>query len=97
MGIIIEQDTAPAPEVFEPIRAALVAYNQSVVRDDRRRGDYAITLRDDSLGGISGGLWARCYFDWMFIQLLSVPEVARGRGAAATSWAGPRRTPAPTG
>lgn len=27
-----------------------------------------------------GGLWSSCFYDWMFVELLFVPEHLRGRG-----------------
>jgi GNAT superfamily N-acetyltransferase len=41
--------------------------------------DLCFVLRD-AAGGILGGLWGRCYYDWLFVELLFVPEILRGQG-----------------
>lgn len=80
MTIRIEADAAPAPEMREEVRRGLRAYNLTQQSDEKPQGDYAIYVRDDASGEITGGLWASYFYDWMFIELLSVPEVARGKG-----------------
>jgi GNAT superfamily N-acetyltransferase len=38
-----------------------------------------LLVRDDN-DEILGGLYARLFYQWLFIDLLSVPEQARGQG-----------------
>lgn len=40
----------------------------------------AILLRDPDHDGVIGGLWAQCVYDWLFVELLFVPETLRGSG-----------------
>jgi GNAT superfamily N-acetyltransferase len=35
---------------------------------------------EDSEAGLVGGLWGRTAYDWLFVELLFVPESLRGRG-----------------
>ena len=56
----------------------LAAYNaQKTGRNDRRPLIVAI---DDAQGQVIGGLWGRTAYDWLFVELLVVPESLRGRG-----------------
>ncbi|URX63616.1 GNAT family N-acetyltransferase [Luteibacter anthropi] len=75
---IIEE---PTPEDRAAIVAPLVAYNEAhgpaaVIRP------VAILLRDDA-GDAIGGLWGKTMFDWLYVELLAVPESLRGQGAGA--------------
>src|SRR6185369_8922717 len=38
-----------------------------------------VTVQDDS-GDTIGGLWGRTAYDWLFVELLFVPESLRGQG-----------------
>lgn len=43
----------------------------------------ALTLVADDVqtgAAVQGGLWGKCYFDWLFVEYLVVPEDARGTG-----------------
>ncbi len=44
---------------------------------------FALTLRDRESGEAVGGLWARASFGWLYVELLVVPERARGAGLGA--------------
>jgi GNAT superfamily N-acetyltransferase len=60
------------------ILGPLVAYNQSKTgRSDIRP---LIIALDDSQGQVIGGLWGRTAYDWLFVELLFVPDSLRGRG-----------------
>lgn len=60
------------------ILGPLVAYNQAKTgRSDHRPLILAI---DDNDGRVIGGLWGRTAYDWLFVELLVVPESLRGRG-----------------
>jgi GNAT superfamily N-acetyltransferase len=60
------------------ILGALVAYNQSRTgRNDYRPLIIAI---DDPDGRVIGGLWGRTAYDWLYVELLFVPDALRGRG-----------------
>ena len=60
------------------ILAPLVAYNRAKSgRDDPR--PLVLTLGDAG-GQVVGGLWGRTAYDWLFVELLFVPEAIRGSG-----------------
>ncbi|KHL25179.1 GCN5 family acetyltransferase [Croceibacterium mercuriale] len=62
----------------EAVLAPLRAYNVSHAGDPRIR-PVAILLTDEA-GNRVGGLWGRCGYDWLFVELLAVPEEHRGGG-----------------
>ncbi len=62
----------------EAILRPLVRFNNQQAGESRH-SDFALLVRDAS-GETAGGLWARSAYDWMFIELLVVPEAARGQG-----------------
>ncbi len=41
---------------------------------------FALVVRDGKDGPITGGAWGRSYYQWLFIELLVVPEALRGQG-----------------
>ncbi len=60
------------------ILGPLVEYNaRQTERNDHRP---LIISIDDSTGTVVGGLWAQTAYDWLFVQLLFVPDILRGRG-----------------
>ena len=69
-----EADEAVRKEIVAP----LVEYNRSKAGPSNGR-PLVITLRDSS-NTIIGGLWGNTGFQWLFTQLLVVPEGLRGRG-----------------
>eukprot|EP01037_Dinobryon_pediforme_P007786 gene7786-7852_t len=68
----------PAEADREAILAPLRAYNRAQAGDSHVR-QVAIAVEDNS-GAVAGGLWGRIGYGWMFIELLVVPEAARGTG-----------------
>jgi GNAT superfamily N-acetyltransferase len=58
------------------IRKGLHAYNDS--RVDSPDGHFGVLIKDDT-GQTVGGLAAQWYYNWMFIELLFVPEHLRGQ------------------
>ncbi len=76
MGLTIIQSESPSEADREAILAPLRAYNISHAGDPRIR-PVALVLTDEA-GEKVGGLWGRCSYDWMFVELLSVPEGHRG-------------------
>ena len=56
----------------------LVAYNEA--KTGRRDQRPLIITIDDADGRAIGGLWGRTALDWLFVELLVVPEELRGRG-----------------
>lgn len=68
-------------EIRKQIVAPLVAYNASKAGPSHGR-PLVIALRD-SANTIIGGLWGNTGFEWLFTQLLVVPEELRGRGVGS--------------
>lgn len=59
----------------------LIAYNASKTgRNDPR---LLICTIDDAQGQVLGGLWGRTAYDWLFVELLFVPESLRQQGVGA--------------
>ncbi|MFY9328471.1 MAG: GNAT family N-acetyltransferase [Georgfuchsia sp.] len=65
-------------EIRRKIVAPLVEYNTSKAGPSNGQ-PLVITVRD-SAKTIIGGLWGHTSFQWLFTQLLVVPESLRGRG-----------------
>ena len=81
MSAKIEVVAEPTSEDREAIALPLREYN-------RRYGPpltakpVAIHLKDET-GTSVGGLWGRIAYDWLFIELLAVPESLRGKNHGA--------------
>ncbi len=69
----------PGPEVREAILDTLIEHNTRSA-GPARWVPLAIVLRSPGETTVQGGLWGACYYDWCFIELLAVPEPARGQG-----------------
>ncbi|AWM91574.1 GNAT family N-acetyltransferase [Pseudomonas sp. 31-12] len=78
MTLRIEQSLNPTDEERQAILLPLRAYNASKAGVSTQE-TFALLVRDDN-GEILGGLYGRVFYQWMFIELLSVPEQARGQG-----------------
>ena len=70
----------PGPEVWSAIGSPLKRMND--VRSGRvdQFSAFALTLVAPSSGEIIGGLWGEVARDYLYIDLLFVPETARGSG-----------------
>lgn len=78
MTLRITIPESPSEAVRDAILAPLRAYNVSHGGDPRLR-PVAILLTDDA-GAPVGGLWGKCVYDWLFVELLAVPSQHRGAG-----------------
>ncbi|MGE8187494.1 GNAT family N-acetyltransferase [Pseudomonas sp. NPDC086278] len=78
MTLRIERSQDPTQEEREAILAPLRAYNAAQAGPGNPQ-PLALLVRDDN-GEILGGLYGRFFYQWLFIELLSVPEQARGLG-----------------
>lgn len=78
MTLRIDMTQTPTPEDREAILAPLRAYNLAQAGDGQSEL-LALLVRDDN-DAVLGGLYGRFFFQWLFIELLSVPEAARGQG-----------------
>ena len=78
MTLRIERSQNPTNEEREAILAPLRIYNAEQAGPGNPQ-PIALLVRDDN-GEILGGLYGRFFYQWLFIELLSVPEQARGQG-----------------
>lgn len=61
------------------ILVALSGYNVST-GGPYRYAPVAVLVRDQDSDETVGGFWGQCLYDWLFVELLFVPESLRGRG-----------------
>lgn len=78
MRLRIERSPDPTNEEREAILAPLRLYNAAQAGLAKPE-PVALLVRDDH-GEILGGLYGRVFYQWLFIELLSVPEQGRGQG-----------------
>jgi GNAT superfamily N-acetyltransferase len=78
MAIKVEIAPRPSEADREVILPLLASYNETVGGPSHYE-PFAIWLTDTATGARVGGLWARIYYDWLFVDLLYVPEEARGK------------------
>jgi GNAT superfamily N-acetyltransferase len=64
---------------MKAVRDGLIDYNRLASPREANWKPVAIHLIDDS-GKAVGGLTGAAVFDWLFIQLLHIPESLRGQG-----------------
>jgi len=76
MALRITASEHPSEADRDAILAPLRAYNLSRAGDPHIR-PVALLLTDEE-GGQVGGLWGKCGYDWLFVELLAVPEQHRG-------------------
>ncbi|KJZ67577.1 GNAT family N-acetyltransferase [Pseudomonas fluorescens] len=78
MTLRIELTQNPTNEDREAILTPLRAYNAAQAGEANPQ-PIALLVRDDN-DEILGGLYGRVFYRWLYIELLSVPEQARGQG-----------------
>ena len=78
MPIKIEIVAQPSEADREPILQRLLVYNEANGGPANYEA-FAIRLSDTTTGADVGGIWARIYYAWLYVDLLYVPEAARGR------------------
>jgi len=77
----IEINEAPQEDDYQAVLAPLQAYNRAkagFIETEK----FAILIKDDE-GATQGGLYAKISGQWLFVDLLVVPEAARGQGLGA--------------
>ena len=74
LHIVIPEN--PSETDREAVLQPLLAYNTDQAGDPRFR-PVALLLADEA-GNHVGGLWGKCAYDWLFVDLLAVPEEYRG-------------------
>jgi GNAT superfamily N-acetyltransferase len=76
---MIEICEAPTEAERAAILKPLLEFNRCAV-GDAGHSRVAILLRDDKTSEVTGGLWASVFYNWLYVELLCVPEAARGSG-----------------
>jgi GNAT superfamily N-acetyltransferase len=76
MPIRIEIDERPSDADREAILQPLLAYNENN-GGAPHYAPFAIKLREEASGACLGGLWGQIYYDWLFVELLYIPEGER--------------------
>lgn len=71
----------PTAEDRAAIAAPLLAYNRQHGPAAQAQ-PLALLLKDDD-GQAVGGLWGKTVYDWLYVELLAVPDALRGQGAGA--------------
>ncbi len=80
MDLVEQHD--PGPEARDLIARHLRAGNRRHMPRLNAAFDHAWYLRNET-GEVVGGLWTDKTLDWVFIDLLFVPEALRGRGVGS--------------
>ncbi|MFW9268224.1 GNAT family N-acetyltransferase [Pseudomonas sp. NR3] len=81
MTLRIDRTDAPTDEERQAILAPLRAYNTAQTGGSAPEA-VAWLVRDEH-DEIVGGLYGRVFFRWLYIELLVVPEQARGQGTGS--------------
>ncbi|EQA96790.1 hypothetical protein L485_22160 [Sphingobium baderi LL03] len=76
MALRLTIPESPSETDRDAVIAPLRAYNIRQAGDPRIR-PVAILLTDEG-GDHVGGLWGKLVYDWLFVELLAVPEEYRG-------------------
>ena len=96
MRISIKTVEHPTEADRKAILLPLIAFNESLAGPEGY-APVAVLIRDADNGTTVGGLWGRIVNNWLFIELLFVPEPLRRSGLgtrimrAAETWAAERQ------
>lgn len=82
MNTRIELSVNPGEDELTAILRPLRAHNLSRAGDPKREA-IALLVRDEHTNEIIGGLYGEIFYRWLFIELLAIPEQARGQGTGA--------------
>ncbi len=69
----------PDPSARAEIADSLLAYNVALLGPPNIR-PLVIILRSDDGSKVVGGLWGRTSFQWLFVELLFIPDALRSQG-----------------
>jgi GNAT superfamily N-acetyltransferase len=79
MKVRIDTTRSPNAEDIQAILTPLRAHNTALAGEAGAQ-PFALLIRDEDTNIALGGLHAKVFYRWMFIELLAVPEQARGQG-----------------
>ena len=83
MPIQIVENTEPTEADWLAILRPLHAYNGEKAGGGPAQR-LALLLKDAAIGESVGGLYGQTYWGWLTVDLLFVPEAARGKGVGST-------------
>ena len=69
----------PPPDTYQKMLASLVKFNEHAVGNAKAR-TLAILLKEPTTDELVGGLWGRSLWGSLFVEILFVPAMLRGRG-----------------
>ena len=78
MSYTVVLTNSPPPAARDAIVNPLVAFNSAVLGPPGA-STFGVLIQNED-GTTLGGLWARTYYQWLFIELLYVPDAMRGQG-----------------
>ena len=78
MAFTIRPTDVPDEPTRSGILRPLAAYNEE--QTGRRDNRPLILAIENDERAVIGGLWGRTAYDWLYVELLVVPESLRGRG-----------------
>lgn len=79
MNVRIEHTSSPTEAEVSAILTPLRAYNVAKAGQSGAE-KFALLVKDEQGDDVLGGLKGSIFYSWMFIELLVVPEQARGQG-----------------
>ncbi|WP_044874757.1 GNAT family N-acetyltransferase [Pseudomonas sp. LFM046] len=82
MNTRIEMSENPGEDERSAILRPLRAHNFSQAGDPKRE-TIALLARDEHTNEVIGGLYGEIFYRWLFIELLAIPEQARGQGTGS--------------
>jgi ribosomal protein S18 acetylase RimI-like enzyme len=77
VDIVVTDD--PPPKAFEMLWMALVRFNEERAGDSRS-DILSVLLSDPATGNVVGGLWGRCLWGSMYVDVIFVPKQLRRSG-----------------
>lgn len=78
-AVEIVLSTSPTDEMYDAIVKTLVDYNTEVAGPSGK-ALIALLINEPGEERPVGGLWGQFGYDWLFIELLAVPQHLRGAG-----------------
>jgi GNAT superfamily N-acetyltransferase len=82
-SLSIRRPDPPEEAQRAAILAALVAYSDPRAGPGEWPEHDLCLLLHDAAGEAVGGLWGKAFYDWLFVELLFVPQSLRGHGLGA--------------
>lgn len=79
MPLRIDLTEDPQPEEYQAILAPLRAHNIANAGDGHYQ-EIALLVRGEDSDEVLGGLYGKLFYEWLFIDLLSVQPHLRGQG-----------------